>query len=184
MTTDTANPPSFDRVAKIRQGQANPVHYDAAFGPLQMAAYPEIKPLQIQRPFAEVFFAVRDVVKTLNWKVIGERTAEASKTGYIEAIDRTWIFGFTDDVAIRVTGSAKAAQVDIRSSSRFGQHDLGRNAERIQRFEVEVKARIAGIERNERMERVVASRQAGEKEKSKRKRRHRDKDDDPFRDLV
>ncbi|MGO8953864.1 MAG: DUF1499 domain-containing protein [Rhodomicrobium sp.] len=180
VTTDTASPPAFDRIAKIRQGQANAVHYEASFGPLQKAAYPDIKPLVVARPITDVYSAVRETIKGLNWKVIDERPPGSAKTGYIEAIDRTWIFGYTDDVAIRITGSPKAAKIDIRSSSRFGQHDLGRNAQRIRRFMTEVKARLAEIERGERMERLVASREAAEKEQSKRRRgaRKQDQDDD------
>ena len=180
VTTDTASPPAFDRIAKIRQGQANAVHYEPSFGSLQKAAYPDIKPLVVARPLTDVYSAVRETIKGLNWKVIDERPPEGAKTGYIEAVDRTWIFGFTDDVAIRITGSPKAAKIDIRSSSRFGQHDLGRNAQRIRRFMTEVKARLAEIERGERMERLVASREAAEKEQSKRRRggRKQDQDDD------
>ncbi|MGC1588261.1 MAG: DUF1499 domain-containing protein [Rhodomicrobium sp.] len=176
VTTDPANPPAFDRIAKIRQGQANPVHYEAAFGPLQIAAYPDIKPLLVPRPVADVYSAVRETVKALNWKVIDEQSPDITKTGYIEAVDRTWIFGFTDDVAIRITGSARVARIDIRSSSRFGQHDLGRNAQRIRRFISEVKERLAGIERAEHMERVIASRDAAAKADAKR-RRKQDEDD-------
>ena len=180
VTTDPASPPAFDRIAKIRQGQANPVHYEASFGPLQLAAYPDIKPLQVSRSIVEVYSAVRETVKALNWKVIDEQSPQTAKTGYIEAVDRTWIFGFTDDVAIRVTGSPKAAKIDIRSSSRFGQHDLGRNARRIRHFMTDIKARLAEVERAERMERLVASRQAAEKEQSKRRqsRRRQDAEED------
>lgn len=169
VTTDTSSPPAFDRIAKIRQGQANPVHYDAAFGPLQLAAYPDIKPLLVARPLTDVYTAVRETVKGLGWKVIDEQSPGVAKTGYIEAVDRTFIFGFTDDVAIRITGSAKAARVDIRSSSRFGEHDLGRNAHRIRRFITEVKERLAAIERSERMERAMASRDAAAKADGKRR---------------
>jgi uncharacterized protein (DUF1499 family) len=182
VTTDIASPPAFDRIAKIRPGQANPVRYEPSFGPLQMAAYPDVKPLYVSRPIADVYFAVHEVVKSLNWKVIDEQSPENAKTGYIEAVDRTFIFGFTDDVAIRITGSPKTAKIDIRSSSRFGQHDLGRNAKRIRRFMVEVKARLAEVDRMERMERLAASREAAEKEDAKRRarvrRRQGDSDDD------
>ncbi len=167
VTTDPSAPPAFDRVAKIRQGPANPVHYEPSFGALQAAAYPDIKPLQVQRPLIDVYSSVREVVKTLNWKVLDEQAPEQTRTGYIEAVDRTFLFGFTDDIAIRVTGSPKMAKIDIRSSSRFGQHDLGRNAQRIRRFMTEVKLRLAELERLDRMERLVAARQAEEKEKSK-----------------
>ena len=57
VTTDTAAPPAFDRVAKIRQGQANPVHYEQSFGALQSKAYPDIKPLQIQRSLDRRLFS-------------------------------------------------------------------------------------------------------------------------------
>lgn len=178
VTTDPSSPPAFDRVAKIRQGQANPVHYDPAFAPLQQSAYPDIKSLQVQRPLVDVYSSVRETVKALNWKVIDEQAPEGIKSGYVEAVDRTLLFGFTDDVAIRVTGSSQAAKIDIRSSSRFGQHDLGRNAQRIRRFMTEVKTRLAELERAERMERLVASRQAQEKEGRGGKANRRKGDDD------
>ncbi len=167
MTTDTAAPPAFDRVAKIRQGQANPVHYEPSFGALQTAAYPDIKPMLVQRSLIDVYSAVHDVIKALNWKIIDEQAPEATRSGHIEAVDRTFFFGFTDDISIRVTGSVKAAKIDIRSSSRFGPHDLGRNAQRIRYFMAEVKTRLAEVERLERMSRLVASRLPGEKEKPK-----------------
>lgn len=178
VTTDLANPPGFDRVAKIRQGQANPVHYEASFARLQAAAYPDLKTLQAKRSIAEVYSAVHDAVRALGWKIIDEQVPGTVKTGYIEAVDRTWIFGFTDDVAIRVTGSAKSAKIDVRSSSRFGRHDLGRNANRIRKFVAEVKTRLAQLDRAERMEKLVAMRQAAEKQKAKRNGRRRDEDDD------
>lgn len=159
VTTDTAAPPAFDRVVKIRQGQANPVHYEPSFAALQAAAYPDIKPLQIQRPLIDVYSAVRDTVKALKWKIIDEQAPDGTRNGYIEAVDRTLFFGFTDDIALRVTGSAKMAKVDVRSSSRFGEHDLGRNAERIRRFLSEVRLRLAELERLDRMDRMMASRE-------------------------
>lgn len=178
VTTDPANPPAFDRIAKIRQGQANPVHYEAAFGPLQAAAYPDIKPLLVALPIADVYSTVREIVKALNWKVIDEQAPELAKNGYIEAVDRTWIFGFTDDIAIRITGSKKAARIDIRSSSRFGQHDLGRNAQRIRLFLAEVKERLAGIERAERVERLIASQEAAKPAPKRRQGGHRQSQDE------
>jgi uncharacterized protein (DUF1499 family) len=165
ITTDTASPPAFDRVAKIRQGAANPVHYEPAFRALQAAAYPDIKPFIAARPPADAYATVREAIKALNWKIIDEQSPEGARSGHIEAVDRTPIFGFTDDISIRITGSPKAAKIDIRSSSRFGQHDLGRNAQRIRRFLAEVKTRLTELERSERMGRLVATRQAEEKTK-------------------
>jgi hypothetical protein len=94
--------------------------------------------------------------------VIDEQAPEAMKSGRIEASDRTFLFGFVDDIVIRVTGSSKSAKIDMRSSSRFGQHDLGRNAQRIRLFMAEFKSRLAQLEQAERMEQLEASRQARE----------------------
>jgi uncharacterized protein (DUF1499 family) len=160
VTTDPVTPPAFDRIAKIRQAQANPVHYESSFAGLQAKAYPDIKPLEVQRPLTDVYSYVSETVKSLKWKVIDEQAPEPGRSGRIEAVDRSMIFGFTDDIVIRVTGSQKDAKVDIRSSSRFGQHDLGRNAQRIRLFISDVKNRLAQAERGDRMERVAKARQA------------------------
>ena len=163
VTTDTASPPAFDRVAKIRQGQANPAHYEPSFGALQSAAYPDVKPLQIQRSLIDVYSAVHDVVKALNWKIIDEQAPESTRSGHIEAVDRTPFLRVHRrycDPRYRIGENGK---VDVRSSSRFGQHDLGRNAERIRSFLSEVKFRLAELDAD-RMERVMATH---EKEKPK-----------------
>ena len=41
---------------------------------------------------------------------------------------RTFILGFVDDISIRVSGNRTQSRIDIRSASRYGTHDLGRNA--------------------------------------------------------
>ena len=42
--------------------------------------------------------------------------------------------GFREDIAIRITPDGDAAKVDMRSSSRYFEHDLGTNAARILKF--------------------------------------------------
>jgi uncharacterized protein (DUF1499 family) len=172
ITTDVSNPPAYDRIASIRPAKANPIAYNPAFAPLQQAAYPDIKPMELQKPVADVFSLVREAVKALKWKVVDEQAPDDTKAGRIEATDRTRLFGFTDDIVIRVTGSAKSARVDIRSSSRFGRHDFGQNATRIRRFIAEVKERLNQLEQEEKLEQEVAAwQQLGEKADQRRPRR-------------
>jgi uncharacterized protein (DUF1499 family) len=52
----------------------------------------------------------------------------------IEATARTPVFGFLDDVAIRLRDTAEGTRVDMRSASRLGEHDLGQNMRRIRAF--------------------------------------------------
>ena len=54
--------------------------------------------------------------------------------GRIEASDSTWIFGFVDDVVVRVRPAPGGSRLDIRSKSRDGKGDLGANAARIRRL--------------------------------------------------
>jgi uncharacterized protein (DUF1499 family) len=42
--------------------------------------------------------------------------------------------GFREDVVIRVRTSDKGVRLDMRSASRYGEHDFGSNAARIERF--------------------------------------------------
>ncbi len=177
VTTDVDRPPAFQKLAMLRTGEGvNPVAYQKAESPLQMKAYPDIKPLPVNRPMADTYSAVRDAVKNLDWKVVAEQPPGDGRSGTIEAVDRSLIFGFTDDVVIRVSGAGREARVDVRSSSRHGQHDLGRNAERVRELFSEVKTRLAEVEKNETMEKAVAAReQRVQKAMSAKERRRKTK---------
>ena len=49
----------------------------------------------------------------------------------IEATATTRLFGFQDDVVVRITPAPKGSRVDVRSVSRLGKSDIGANAGRI-----------------------------------------------------
>jgi uncharacterized protein (DUF1499 family) len=171
VSTDTERPPAFDRLAVARHtATANPAAYQREDAAAQLAAYPDIKPLTVERPLEDAFGAVRDAVRTLKWKVVSEEAPTPTKAGMIEAVDRTMIFGFTDDVVIRVTGGTREAQVDVRSSSRHGDHDLGRNAARVRTLFSEVRLRLDELDKAERLEKAVALREKRVKKALKEKR--------------
>ena len=66
------------------------------------------------------------------WLVIDERAPQPPRQpGHIEAVAKTPVMGFREDVAIRITADGDGSRVDIRSSSRYFEHDLGSNAERV-----------------------------------------------------
>jgi len=60
----------------------------------------------------------------------------------LEAQASTLIFGFLDDVVVRLRETADGTRVDMRSASRVGAHDLGENARRIRRFFADLDARL------------------------------------------
>lgn len=159
VSTDTQSPPAFTKLANARQGDANPLAYQAAEAAEQARAYPDIQPLPVSRSAEQTFDTVREVVHGLNWNIVREQPPENGRAGIIEAVDRTLIFGFTDDVVIRVAGTAKDARVDMRSSARYGSHDLGRSAERVRLLLGQVRTRIAQIDKTERIEKVMKRRE-------------------------
>ncbi|MEP1230510.1 MAG: DUF1499 domain-containing protein [Litorimonas sp.] len=98
---------------------------------LQSKAYPKISPLVLESAPDVVFAKVELMVKKMGWK-IANTDAQA---GLIEATDTSFWYGFEDDVIIRIRPSIGGGTlVDMRSLSRIGQSDLGKNAERIQSF--------------------------------------------------
>lgn len=68
--------------------------------------------------------------------------------GFIEAVARTPVVGFREDVIVRVVADPTGAIVDARSASRLFQHDFGSNAARIVRFFEELDDRLAQFTRD------------------------------------
>jgi uncharacterized protein (DUF1499 family) len=148
ITTDPANPPAFTISAGERGMGANPIAYPgAAFAAAQAAAYPDIKPIEINRSSDEAFELASDAIRRLKMKIVRQDPPdlEAGKPGIIEAVDRTMIMGFYDDVAVRVAGDDEHARIDVRSASRYGRHDLGRNADRVRQILKEVVVRMESV---------------------------------------
>jgi len=133
VTTDTADPPRFEAVARLRPREANPVAYPgAAAAELQRKAYADIEPLQLNTAPQDAYEAALDVVTKRKWLVIDARTPQGGRRdGRIEAVARTAIMGFRDDVVVRIRASGGGSRVDIRSASRYGKYDFGANARRV-----------------------------------------------------
>jgi uncharacterized protein (DUF1499 family) len=145
ITTDTADPPRFEAIARLRARlrDANSVNYaGAAAAQLQRAAYPDIVPLDVNVSPGDAYDAALEVMTARKWLIIEAREPQAGRRdGRIEAVARTPVMGFRDDVVVRVRRLANGSRIDIRSSSRFGSRDLGANAQRI-------RALISDIEEN------------------------------------
>jgi uncharacterized protein (DUF1499 family) len=96
----------------------------------QLKAYPKLGPVTYRLPPDQVFERALGVARNLGWLIV----AAVPDEGRIEASDRSFWFGFTDDVVIRIRSHERGSLVDIRSASRAGVSDLGVNAARIQAF--------------------------------------------------
>lgn len=143
VTTDLASPPKFVALAR-RTGGANSSAYPGQhFADQQAKAYPDLRTLVLERSTEEAFELVEEAVRKLRWRVVAAEppTGRPLKAGILEASDQTMLVGFTDDVVIRVEGSANRARIDARSASRYGSFDFGQNASRLRKFLAEVQAR-------------------------------------------
>ncbi|MGN6571928.1 MAG: DUF1499 domain-containing protein [Pseudolabrys sp.] len=131
VTTDFANPPRFDVLSRLRP--AGKADYPARFADLQRKAYPDVAPLQVELPLRTAYDTALKVINKRKWLVVDARPpAGARRDGVIEAVARTTIMGFRDDVVVRVTALRDGgSRVDVRSASRYGSHDFGTNARRV-----------------------------------------------------
>lgn len=131
ITTDTVNPPKFERIVELRGQNSNPLDYDSeTLAPLQQSAYPNVQPIVTNLSATQAFNKALATVMQSGWEVVNKN----EQTGMIEAVDTTLLWGFKDDVVIRVTAIENGSKVDLRSISRIGLSDLGVNAKRIEQF--------------------------------------------------
>ncbi len=134
ITTDPIDPPRFDAIARLRPRDANPVTYAGLYtAEQQRTAYSDIEPDMTSVSPQEAYDAAMKVITKRKWHVVDARPPQATapRDGLIEAIARTPILGFRDDVAVRVRATHDGARIDVRSASRYGRHDLGTNAARV-----------------------------------------------------
>jgi uncharacterized protein (DUF1499 family) len=134
ITTDPIDPPRYDALARLRAGDgANPAAYAGLYSAeQQQAAYPDIEPVELDVTPQQAFDATLKLVTRRKWLIIDERPPQPPRMiGKIEAVARTPIMGFREDIAIRVTADGAGSRVDIRSSSRYFEHDFGTNAARV-----------------------------------------------------
>jgi hypothetical protein len=154
ISTDIGDAPQFRDLLALRHGAANPPEYDGPKPvvvdgekmPVSLAqkyAYLDIKPLERlagaipQNEFVNKYFwRSLNAVNALNWQVVGYDI----KAGRIEAISRSFWFGISSDIVIRVRPAGViGVRVDIRSKSRVGKGDAGRNADLVRIFIARVK---------------------------------------------
>lgn len=149
VTTDTQDPPVFGAVIKTERAAVPGVNTDDYIGKtapvfenekpageelvsvLQTKAFPEIRPLVLSDPKEVVFGEALATAKSMGWKIKEENLAE----GRIDATDTTFWYGFDDDITIRLRdGNGGGTIVDVRSLSRIGGSDIGKNADRVGAF--------------------------------------------------
>jgi uncharacterized protein (DUF1499 family) len=137
ITTDPIDPPRFDALARLRAGDgANTAVYAGLYSAeRQRQFYPEIEPIELEITVDRAYAIALQLVNKRKWLVIDERAPQPPRRiGRIEAVARTPIMGFREDISIRVVPDGDDSRVDIRSASRYFDSDLGSNAARVTKF--------------------------------------------------
>ncbi|MBR0787726.1 DUF1499 domain-containing protein [Bradyrhizobium manausense] len=137
ITTDPIDPPRFDALSRLRTGDGtNTAVYAGLYSAEQQRQfYPDIEPIELEIPVDRAYAIARQLVIKRKWTVIDEREPQPPRRmGRIEAVARTPIMGFREDISIRVVPDGDDSRVDIRSASRYFDSDLGSNAARVTKF--------------------------------------------------
>lgn len=106
--------------------------------------YKDVQPLMASEAPAEAYAKALRVASELGWVIRSQNDALTT----FEATESTVLFGFVDDIVVRVgeaersdePGRKEGSKIDMRSVSRVGQSDLGANAKRIERFQKAYRA--------------------------------------------
>ena len=139
VTTDPGDPPAFEAVLPLRADAPNPATYGGAQVAAQQAqGYPDIAPLETEVPAQRAFDAALAAATEMGWQIV----AAEPDAGRIEATDRTFWFGFTDDVVVRVQATDGGSRIDLRSTSRVGVSDMGTNAARVRDYLAELREHL------------------------------------------
>ena len=142
ITTDTEDPPAFEAVLPLRAEAPNPADYGGpAVAAQQLEAYADLAPADYPIAPEAAFEAALAAAQEMDWTIVAADEA----AGRIEATDRTFWFGFVDDVVIRVRPTDAGSRIDVRSVSRVGVGDVGTNAARIRAYLAELEDEIARV---------------------------------------
>ncbi len=151
VTTDPIDPPQFDAIARLRPRDANPIAYQGLYAAeLQHAAYPDIDPEDTTASPQEAFDVAMKIIVKRKWRVVDARpprgpavggpTDGPPRDGIIEAVARSLILGFPEDVVVRIRATNDGTRIDVRSASRYGRSDLGSNAARVRNLITDIDA--------------------------------------------
>jgi uncharacterized protein (DUF1499 family) len=146
ISTDTVNPPAFDKVISLRNEQHNPLAFDGnkvldkesgvTLAQVQNSAYPNVKTHISELAPQDAHAKAKSVAEALGWELVNSDP----EAGIIEATQTTMIWGFKDDVVVRITATPEGkSAIDLHSVSRIGGSDLGANAKRIEAFLTQFK---------------------------------------------
>lgn len=175
ISTDALDPPRFDVLGRLRP--RGTVEYAGLYAAEQQhKAYPDVEPLGVNAAPNAAYDAALAVIVKRKWRIVVERPPLPRRDGLIEAVARTPIMGFREDVSLRVRREDDGARIDVRSASRYGRHDFGSNASRIRSLLEDIDDRLT--DDSEKAERAAQRAEQAKQRQLKAKATAKEKDKD------
>ena len=133
ISTNTTPAPPFDQTLSLREilgsnsleYRSNPMNAE-----LQKLSYPELLPHESDLRAEELLRKAERVLNEMEIEIINLDLENLR----IEAVATSFWFGFEDDVLVQVRDYGNVSLAEIRSVSRVGLSDLGKNASRIRKI--------------------------------------------------
>jgi hypothetical protein len=143
VTTDPENPPQFVALAKIHPANSrvfdgtSKISYKGEMVPIAYA-FRDKYYLTLAKPHVgllispqKAYWRAHEAVEKLGWTIVDANEKDLR----IEATDKSLWFGRISDIVVRVRQAGSiGVRVDVRSESRNGAIDHGRNAARLKAF--------------------------------------------------
>lgn len=140
-TTNLADPPAFENALSLEANQGRDMAHKKEDAAIQREWYPDLTSAKLAMPADRAFELALATARSMpTWSVVWNDPA----SGRIEAVAVTRVFGFRDDIAIRVRSDGQGSLLDVRSKSRDGKGDLGANESRIRTYLEAVKNGTSG----------------------------------------
>lgn len=130
VSTDTLDPPGFVALLAQRRNAPNGLDCTPQVAAQQKQGYPDIAPLLLKLAPDQIFAKAERAAQDMGWTIVQADPA----TLRLEATATTLLFGFQDDVVVRIRPEGAGSRVDVRSVSRVGGSDFGANAKRVRAF--------------------------------------------------
>lgn len=145
VSTDMDDPPELAIAAPLRVVGMNVIEpFTPERRKLQEDAYPEVTGRRYEAPIVQVAEVVQDLLDGRGWTIVGQENLPADATEIsIEAQASSPLLRFPADVVVRLIDEDTSTYVDMRSASRYGPHDFGDNAARVESFLAELDVEIA-----------------------------------------
>jgi hypothetical protein len=149
ITTNLADMPQFSRlpvrednyksVEKTSRDDLRPLPPAERWRRLHAEAYGDLRTVRVPWSVAETVQRAERLARDKGWEIA---RADAA-AGALEATATTFFFRFKDDVVLRARAApgGGGTDVDMRSLSRVGGSDVGKNAERIREFLADLQER-------------------------------------------